>query len=129
MGCNTVNSVSSQTMHMWKGASLLCYKRAKSMTFYDSVKTDAPSGGSSSTMDICSSGEVYQVSTLPGVACPVTGLSNATVGSGQTSLSFSDSSQSTLNFINRTGYPIAGFKLTEYQFCDFLDASNISTNK
>lgn len=52
---------------MWKGSSLLCFKRAKAMNFYNSIMTDAPAGGSSPTMTVCALNETYQVYTLPGV--------------------------------------------------------------
>jgi hypothetical protein len=34
-----------------------------------------------------------------------------------------------LNFAAETGYPIANIKLTEYQFCEFYNQTNISPNK
>lgn len=34
-----------------------------------------------------------------------------------------------MNFVTQSGYPIAHFKLSEYQFCDFFNTTNISPNK
>jgi hypothetical protein len=86
MGCETVNSMSSEVLNMWKGKQLICYKRAKSMTFYNSVLTTAPLGGTAPTMTACASGQNYQAYTLPGVTCPITAVSNASLGSTQTSM-------------------------------------------
>lgn len=82
------------------------------MNFYNSIMADAPAGGSSPTMTVCALNETYQVHTLPGVECPVTAFSSASLGSSQTQLTLDSTSGAVLNFINRTNYPIAGFKLT-----------------
>ena len=87
------------------------------MSFYESVLTQAPVGGTSPTMDTCSASTTYQVSTLPGVSCPITAFSNNTVGASQTTLTLDATSGASLNFINQSGYPISALKLTEYQFC------------
>lgn len=71
---------------MWKGTSLLCYKRANNINFYHSTMTEAPSGGTSSNMTACASGETYQVYTLPDVSCPVSSIANTSIGSSQTTL-------------------------------------------
>lgn len=119
----------SETLNMWKGTSLLCYKRAKSMNFYNSILTTAPAGGVSPTMTTCSSSTPYQVQTLPGVTCPITAISNASLGGTQTKLTLDTTNNYFLNFIAETGYPIANVKLTEYQFCEFYNQTNISPNK
>jgi hypothetical protein len=129
LGCQVVSAMNSATLNMWKGSSLLCYKRAESMNFYNSIMTSAPSGGSSASMTSCAVNNTYQVYTLPGVACPLTAASNASLGSGQTKLSIDPTNNYFLNFRAETGYPIANIKLTEYQFCDFYNQSNISPNK
>jgi hypothetical protein len=82
------------------------------MTFYESVVTQAPSGGTSSTMSTCASNTSYQVSTLPGVPCPISAFSNSTVGTSQATLTLDSNTNAVLNFINQTSYPIAAFKLT-----------------
>jgi hypothetical protein len=129
LGCQTVNAIVAQILNMWKASSLLCYKRAKSMTFYESVGTQAPVGGTSSLMSTCSVNQTYQVSTLPGVPCPITAFSKNSVGTSQSTLTLDSTSNALLNFINQTGYPIAAFKLTEYQFCEYFNETNISPNK
>jgi hypothetical protein len=128
-GCSTVNSMTQQTMNMWKGESLLCYKRANSMNFYNSIMTTAPAGGSSASMTACGVNQTYEVNTLPGVECPITAISSSSVGTAQTTMTLDSKNGAKLNFINKTNYPIAAFKLTEYQFCDFFNVSNISPNK
>ena len=107
-----VNALAAQNLNMWKSNSLLCYKRASSMTFYESVMTQAPSGGTSATMSTCAVNATYQVSTLPGVPCPVTAFSNSSVGTSQTTLTLDSTTNTVLNFINQTSYPIAALKLT-----------------
>jgi hypothetical protein len=102
---------------MWKGGSLICEKRAKSMNFYNSIITTAPSGGSSPTMTVCAFNQTYQSYTLPGVSCPITAASNSSLGVNQTQLILDDEGIYQFNFAKETGYPIAAFKLTEYQFC------------
>lgn len=99
------------------------------MNFYNSILTKAPAGGSSPTMTACALNETYQVYTLPGIACPISAFSSASVGASQTQLSLDAVNGAYLQFNSQTNYPIAGFKLTEYQFCDFFNASNISPNK
>jgi hypothetical protein len=99
------------------------------MNFYNSILTTAPTGGTSSNMSVCSSSQPYQVYTLPGVTCPVTIVSNASVGGSQTILTLDSVNAYTMNYNTQTGYPIADFKLTEYQFCPFFNQSNISPNK
>ena len=99
------------------------------MSFYESVLTQAPTGGSAATMSTCAVNTTYQVSILPGVPCPITSFSNQTVGSSQTTLTLDSFKNYVLNFINQTNYPIADFKLTEYQFCEFFITENISPNK
>lgn len=111
-GCSTVSAMGSEVMNMWKGSSLLCYKRADSMTFYNSVIKNAPPGGSSSNMTSCGDNQTYQVYTLPGVECPITAVSNTTVGTSQVTLTLDSTHGNILNFINKTNYPIADFKLT-----------------
>jgi len=112
LGCNVVSKLNNQTLNMWKGSSLLCYKRAQSMNFYNSVMTVAPLGGSSPNMTPCALNQSYEVYTLPGVSCPITSASNNSLGTSQTSLSLDAKNNYYLNFINQTGYPIAGFKTT-----------------
>jgi hypothetical protein len=121
--------MTSETLNMWKGTSLLCFKRAESMNFYNSIMTSAPAGGTSPTMTPCSVNTTYQVQTLPGVTCPLTAVSNASLGSAQTKLTLDTTNNYFLNFIAETGYPIANIKLTEYQFCEFYNQTNISPNK
>ena len=87
------------------------------MSFYQSVLTDAPLGGTSPNMSVCAANTTYEVNTLPGVPCPVTAFSNNTVGASQTTLTMDAASNAVLNFMNQSGYPISDFKLTEYQFC------------
>lgn len=99
------------------------------MNFYNSVNATAPTGGSSSNMTTCAYNQSYQVYTLPGVSCPVTGASNSSLGSSQTTLNLDSKFGYNLNFINQAGYPIAGFKTAEYAFCDFFNTTNISPNK
>ena len=99
------------------------------MTFYESVVTEAPMGGTSPNMTTCAASNAYEVTTLPGVPCPVSAFSNNSVGGSQTTLSLDATNNYNLNFINQTGYPIAAFKLTEYQFCEFFNVTNISPNK
>ena len=82
------------------------------MTFYQSVMTDAPVGGTSPTMDTCAANTVYQVSTLPGVECPITAFSNNTVGGSQQTLTLDSTKNYVLNFINQSSYPISDIKLT-----------------
>ena len=64
---------------------------------------------------------------LPEIDCPITMISNSSVGSTQTTLAMDD--ESSLNFIAEVGYPIAAFKLTEYDFCPFFEEINISPGK
>jgi hypothetical protein len=97
---------------MWKGNSLLCYKRAQAMNFYNSIITTAPAGGISPTMTPCAVNNTYQVQTLPGVPCPVTSISNASLGGSQTRLTLDSTNNYFLNFIAETGYPIADIKLS-----------------
>ena len=129
MGCQVVSSMENETLNMWKGNSLLCYKRAQSINFYSSTITVAPAGGISASMTPCAANNTYQVQTLPGVPCPVTSISSASLGSSQTKLTLDSTNGYILNFIAETGYPIANIKLSEYQFCDFFNQSNISPNK
>lgn len=129
MGCQVINAMGAETLNMWKGASLLCYKRAKSMNFYNSIMTAAPSGGTSPNMSVCAVNSSYQVYTLPGVSCPLTAVSNASLGSSGTKLTMDPINNYFLNFAAETGYPIANIKLTEYQFCEFYNQTNISPNK
>lgn len=83
--------------------------------------TSAPAGGTSPNMTACSLNTTYQVYTLPGVNCPLTAISNASLGSSATSLPLDTTNGYNLNFVAQTGYPIANIKLTEYQFCDFFN--------
>lgn len=99
------------------------------MNFYNSVNTTAPTGGTSSNMSVCALNQSYQVYTLPGVSCPITAAANSSLGSSQTTLNLDTNFGYNFNFINQTGYPIAGFKITEYAFCDFFNTTNISPNK
>lgn len=87
------------------------------MNFYNSILTTAPAGGISPNMTTCSSNTSYQVQTLPGVTCPITAISNASLGATQTTLTLDTTNNYFLNFIAETGYPVANVKLTEYQFC------------
>lgn len=64
---------------------------------------------------------------LPGIPCPVTLISNASISASQETLTLSDTQG--LNFISEVGYPIADFKLTEYNFCKFFDEINISPGR
>ncbi len=91
--------------------------------------TNAPAGGTSPNMTVCSVNTTQQVYTLPGVPCPITAVSNASLGAAQTSLTLDSKNGYKLNFISQKGYPIANFKLTEYQFCSYFNTSNISPNK
>ena len=63
-------------------------------------------------MTECANNTAYEVSTLPGVPCPITAFSNNTVGGSQTTLTLDSTNNAVLNFINQTTYPIADFKLT-----------------
>jgi hypothetical protein len=121
--------MTQETLNMWKGSSLLCYKRANTMNFYNSITTTAPSGGTSPNMTACSVNQTYQVYTLPGVSCPITAVSNQTLGSSHTQLILDSTNNYALDFISETSYPIANIKLTEYQFCAFFNQTNISPNK
>lgn len=87
------------------------------MNFYKSVMTSAPSGGTSPNMTVCAANSNYQVYTLPGVDCPLTGLSNNSLGSTQTQLLLDSINKYYINFISQTSYPIVDLKLTEYQYC------------
>lgn len=129
MGCKIVSPMSAETLNMWKGTSLICYKRATSMNFYNSIRTTAPSGGTSPTMTPCAVNQTYQVYTLPGVTCPISSISNQSLGSAQTQLTLDTTNNYFMNFVSGTGYPIANIKLTEYQFCDYFNTTNISPNK
>lgn len=91
------------------------------MNFYNSIMTTAPAGGTSPNMAACAQNSTYQVYTLPGVNCPITAVSNNSLGSSSTSLPLDDHSNYFLNFVGQTGYPIANIKLTEYQFCEFFN--------
>lgn len=51
------------------------------------------------------------------------------MGTAQTRLTLDSVNNQYLNHISQTNYPIATFKLSEYQFCDFFDTLNISPNK
>ncbi len=82
------------------------------MNFYNSILTTAPAGGISSNMTRCAVNTTYQVQTLPGVTCPLTALSNASLGGAQTKLTLDTTNNYFLNFIAETGYPIANVKLT-----------------
>ncbi len=82
------------------------------MNFYNSAMAKAPSGGSSPLMTSCATNQSYEVYTLPSVPCPVTGFSNSSLGSAQTTLTLDSTNGYKLNFISQTGYPIAGFKTT-----------------
>jgi hypothetical protein len=59
MGCQVVTAMTAETLNMWKGSSLLCYKRASAMNFYNSIITSAPAGGTSPNMTICSLNQTY----------------------------------------------------------------------
>ena len=62
--------------------------------------TKAPSGGSSALMTSCATNQSYQVTTLPSVACPITGFSNSSLGSAQTTLTLDSVNGYKLNFIS-----------------------------
>ena len=112
---------------MWKGSKLLCYKRVTSLSFYNSTLTTTPSG---TTLKTCAPNLSYQVSTLPNISCPSTTISNSTLSSStQTTLTLSSTLNQKLFYESQLNYPIAAFKITEYQFCPFLDDNNISPNK
>ena len=129
MGCKIVSPMSAETLNMWKGTSLICYKRANSMNFYNSILTTAPSGGTSPNMTACAVNQNYKDYILPGVTCPISSISNQSLGSAQTQLTIDSANNYFMNFVSETGYPIANIKLTEYQFCDYFNATNISPNK
>lgn len=99
------------------------------MNFYSSTMTSAPSGGTSAFMTTCAANSTYQVQTLPGVNCPLTAVSNSSLGSSATKLTLDSTNNYFLNFVAETGYPIANIKLTQYQFCEFYNQTNISPNK
>jgi hypothetical protein len=80
-------------------------------------------------MTSCAVNATYQVQTLPGVPCPLSAASNASLGGSQTKLTLDSTNNYFLNFIAETGYPIANIKLSEYQFCEFYNQTNISPNK
>ena len=112
LGCDGIDPLNAQKLNMWKGTSLLCFKRANNINFYHSAMTKAPSGGTSSSMAACSVDKDYQVYTLPGVSCPVSGLSNTSLGSSQSTLTLESDNNYVMNFISESGYPIADIKLT-----------------
>lgn len=112
MGCKVVSPMTAETLNMWKGTSLICYKRANSMNFYNSILTTAPSGGTSPNMTACAVNQTYQVYTLPGVTCPISSISNQSLGSAQTQLTLDTTNNYKMNFISETGYPVANIKLT-----------------
>lgn len=121
--------MSSETLNMWKGGKLICLKRAVSMNFYTSTVTTAPSGLSTLNTSTCAFNTSYQVYTIPGVNCPVTAMSNSSLGSAQTSLLLDTANNKNFNYLSQNGYPIAAVKLTEYQFCNYYSQVNISPNK
>lgn len=121
--------MSAETLNMWKGGKLICLKRAVSMNFYTSTVTTAPSGLSTLNMTPCAFNTSYQVYTIPGVNCPVTTISNTSLGSAQTSLLLDSTNNLSFNYLSQNGYPIAAVKLTEYQFCSDYSKVNISPNK
>jgi hypothetical protein len=43
-GCKHVDAVGEQKLQMWKGAKLICLKRAESIDFYDSTSTTSSNG-------------------------------------------------------------------------------------
>lgn len=71
----------------------------------------------------------YQVNTLSNLECPVTNVANASIDSTQKTLTLDSTKSIFLNFASRRDYPIADFKLSEYQFCPFFPQINISPNK
>ena len=121
--------MAAQTLNMWKGSSLLCYKRANNINFYHSTMTEAPVGGTSPSMTARAAGESYQVYTLPGVSCPVSTISNTSIGSSQSTLTLDTSNNYVINFQAESAYPVADIKLSEYAFCEFFNQDNISPNK
>lgn len=109
-------------MNFWKGGKLLCAKRIASLTFYNSTY---PAGTQS-----CSSGQPYQVQTYLNVSCPVSVASNQSTGTiGETVLLLNSTSNDSIFYQKQTGYPIADFKLSEYEFCPTYSQKNISPNK
>ena len=93
-----------QNLNILKGSSLLCYKRAQSINYYSSTMIVAPAGAISTSMTPCSANNTYQVQTLHGVPCPVTSISNTSLGSSQTKITLDSPNNYYLNFVAETGY-------------------------
>jgi hypothetical protein len=123
-GCSTISPMGKQQMKMWKGGKLLCYKRASSLNFYNSTLDVTPDG---TELVHCAEDRQYQVNTLPNVSCPINDISNRSFGNSQTTLNLD--TEHSLYYVSGQGYPIADFKLTEYEFCPYFEEINISPNK
>jgi hypothetical protein len=108
-------------MNFWKGGKLLCIKRIKSLTFYNSTYPISTTA--------CANGQPYQVQTYLNVSCPISNASNMSLGANATSLLLDSVSLDSLDFLRSVGYPIADFKMTEYEFCPTFSQKNISPNK
>lgn len=97
----------AQSLKMWKGGKLLCYKRTESLSFYNSTLEKLDDG---TVFNKCGEGTDSEVSMLPGVDCPVTLINNSTLGPSSTELILDD--ENSLFFESEVGYPIADFKLS-----------------
>ena len=93
---------------MWKGGKLLCYKRAASLSFYNS--TQQKTYDNTTIMKTCALDKTFEVTTLPELDCPISDFSNTSFGTTQTTLSLD--LVNSLNFVSQSHYPIADFKLT-----------------
>lgn len=120
-GCWRVPAIAKEAMNFWKGGKLLCVKRIKSLTFYNSTYPNS--------MSTCANGQPYQVQTYINVSCPITNISNTTLGVNPTPLTLDSTSGDSLFYLRTSGYPIAAFKMTEYEFCPTFSQKNISPNK
>lgn len=108
-------------MNFWKGGKLLCAKRIKSLTFYNSTYPTSTT--------TCANNQSYQVQTYINVSCPISNLSNTTLGASSTSFVLDSTTLDSLFYLRSSGYPIAAFKMTEYEFCPTFSQKNISPNK
>ena len=81
---------------MWKGKKLLCYKRVKSFSFYNSSSSITSEGTQTIS---CATNQTYEVKGLPGVTCPETAISNSSIGtSTQVKLSLDTTNSQFLYF-------------------------------
>lgn len=91
LGCSTIAGLQKQNMKMWKGGKLLCYKRVSSLSFYNSTLDRTPSG---TAMKSCATGKNFETRALPQLACPVSVMSNSSIGSSTQSRLSLDASNS-----------------------------------